>query len=333
MSKRRILITGAAGFIGYHLARYLHQRGDAIIGLDNFNSYYAPQLKRQRAQELASLGISVIEGDVCDSMLLAELTAKHEVTHFVHLAAQAGVRYSLVNPHAYISANISGFLNVLENCRLHPAMKLIYASSSSVYGTNTKTPFSTRDETNCQASLYGVTKKTNELMAYTYHHLYGIPVTGLRFFTVYGPWGRPDMAYYLFTKAISEGKPIDVYNYGKMKRDFTYIDDIVSGISAAVDLGASFELFNLGNNKPEPLSQLIGILEETIGKKAILTHLPMQPGDVEMTYADISYSQEKLGFSPRTTLKEGIHNLSDGTNTIPKFPICSLFLSIYFANP
>jgi len=310
MSKR-ILITGAAGFIGYHLSRQLHQLGNHVIGIDNFNSYYDPILKRRRAKELATLNISVTDGNICDRELLHELTVKNDITHFVHLGAQAGVRYSLVNPEAYIESNITGFLNVLETCRRRPDMKLIYASSSSVYGTNTKVPFSIQDRTDHQASLYGVTKKTNELMAQSYHHLFGISVTGLRFFTVYGPWGRPDMAYYSFTKAIIEGKPIDVYNYGNMKRDFTYIDDIVDGIVAAIDLGAPCELFNLGNNKSEPLSQLIETLEEAIGKKAILNHMPMQAGDVEKTYADITYSEEKLGFSPKTSLKQGIPQFVD----------------------
>lgn len=306
MPSKHILITGAAGFIGFHLARHLHERGDKVFGLDNFNNYYTPQLKRDRAQELAKMGISVFDGDVCEPELVKELMTKYDVTHLVHLAAQAGVRYSLVNPHAYISANITGFLNVLEACRHRPGTHVIYASSSSVYGTNTKIPFAIDDRTDHQASLYGVTKKTNELMAYTYHHLYQIPVTGLRFFTVYGPWGRPDMAYFSFTKSILEGRPIDVYNYEKMRRDFTYIDDIVQGTAAAIDLGADFELFNLGNHQPESLAELIIAIEESLGKKAVLHHLPMQAGDVEVTYADIRHSQQRLGFAPKESLKEGI---------------------------
>lgn len=306
MPSKHILITGAAGFIGFHLARHLHEQGDKVIGLDNFNDYYNPQLKRDRAQELAKMGISVIDGDVCNPESVKELMEKYDITHLVHLAAQAGVRYSLVNPHAYISANITGFLNVLEACRHRPGTHVIYASSSSVYGTNTKIPFAIDDRTDHQASLYGVTKKTNELMAYTYHHLYQIPVTGLRFFTVYGPWGRPDMAYFSFTKSILEGRPIDVYNYEKMRRDFTYIDDIVQGTAAAIDLGADFELFNLGNHQPESLAELIIAIEESLGKKAVLHHLPMQAGDVEVTYADIRHSQQRLGFAPKVSLKEGI---------------------------
>lgn len=304
---KRVLITGAAGFIGFHLANHLHLRGDTVVGIDNYNDYYTPALKRKRADLLAKKGIPIIEGDLSDPKSLPTLIHSHHITHIAHLAAQAGVRYSLVNPHAYISANITGFLNILEACRHHPHIPLIYASSSSVYGTNTKTPFSIDDRTDNQASLYGVTKKSNELMASTYHHLYKIPVTGLRFFTVYGPWGRPDMAYYSFTKAIQEGKPIEVYNYGKMQRDFTYIDDIIQGTTAAIDLGADNELFNLGNNKPEPLSHLVTCIEDSLGKKAQLKHLPMQAGDVEITYADIIHSQQRLNYQPKTSLKEGIH--------------------------
>lgn len=306
MTSKGILITGAAGFIGFHLALALNARGDEVFGLDNFNDYYDPLLKRERAKLLALKNINVVEADVCDGLLLQGLVTEKNITHIVHLAAQAGVRYSLVNPKAYIKANIDGFLSVLETCRQFPGVPLIYASSSSVYGTNKKTPFAVNDRTDGQASLYGVTKKTNELMAYTYHHLYGIPVTGLRFFTVYGPWGRPDMAYYSFTKAILEEKPIDVYHFGHMQRDFTYIDDIVTGVLAAIDLSASHEIFNLGNHRPESLAALISSIEESLGKKAKMRHLPMQPGDVEVTYADIESSRQKLGFIPTVTLQEGI---------------------------
>lgn len=306
MLSKRILVTGAAGFIGFHLTKYLEARGDAVIGLDNFNDYYSPSLKRGRAEILVKHGINVIEGDVCHPSLLQELVEKNEIGHIVHLAAQAGVRYSLVNPQAYIKANIDGFLNVLEVCRRHPSIALTYASSSSVYGLNDKTPFSENDRTDSQASLYGVTKKTNELMASAYHHLYGFPVTGLRFFTVYGPWGRPDMAYYSFTKAVMEDQEIDVYNFGKMSRDFTYIDDIVEGIVAAIDLRAECEIFNLGNHHPEPLTTLIALIEEGLNKRARIRYLPMQAGDVEATYADIGHSQQKLGFVPKVTLKEGM---------------------------
>ncbi len=304
--KKNVFITGAAGFIGFHIARQLSLRGDHVLGFDNFNHYYNPQLKRMRAQELQKTGVSIIEGDICDASLVHESIQKHRTTHLVHLAAQAGVRYSLINPHAYIKTNVDGFVNILEACRLNQTMKLTYASSSSVYGRNTKVPFSIEDPTDQQASLYGVTKKTNELMAHTYHHLYNISVTGLRFFTVYGPWGRPDMAYYSFTKAILAGQPIEVYNHGKLERDFTYIEDIVNGTIAAIDLGAKCELFNLGNHRPVALMDFISILEKSLGKKAILKQIPMQSGDVLTTYADISHSTKKLGFIPQTPLEEGI---------------------------
>lgn len=308
---KHILVTGAAGFIGFHLSKLLKNRGDRVIGFDNFNGYYDPSLKRSRAQELAKLEIPVIEGDICESDQLQNLVNRHELTHFVHLAAQAGVRYSLTNPQAYMKTNLEGFVNVLEICRQHPRIKLIYASSSSVYGLNTKIPFSTEDRTDQQASLYGVTKKTNELLAATYHHLYQIPVTGLRFFTVYGPWGRPDMAYFQFTKAILEESPIQIFNQGQMKRDFTYIDDIIDGIAAAVDLGAENEIFNLGNHQPVELMQMVELIEQCLGKKAHKVFAPMQPGDVIETYAEIEKSRQKLGFLPKTSLSEGIPKFVD----------------------
>ncbi|MBA3958370.1 MAG: NAD-dependent epimerase/dehydratase family protein [Parachlamydiaceae bacterium] len=309
--QKKILVTGAAGFIGFHLAQYLKARGDDVIGLDNFNDYYSPALKRQRAHFLKEKGIALVEGDICNGRMLHDLMERQHFTHVVNLAAQAGVRYSLTNPQAYIKANIEGFTNILEVCRNYPETPLIYASSSSVYGRNTKVPFDVQDRVDHQASLYGVTKKTNELLADTYHHLYNIPVTGLRFFTVYGPWGRPDMAYYSFTKAIMLEQPIDVYNYGKLKRDFTYIDDIVKGIVAAIDLGAKCELFNLGNNQPVSLEEFIETLETIIGKKAIRRFLPMQAGDVLETYADISHSQSQLKFIPQTSLKQGLERFVD----------------------
>lgn len=311
MTGKRVLITGAAGFIGFHLARFLHARGDYVVGIDDFNDYYMPQLKRDRAHELSKTGIVTVDGDITDPLLLQDMLMKHNTTHVVHLAAQAGVRYSLVNPQAYVAANITGFLNILEACRCLSGVALTYASSSSVYGMNTKIPFSVSDPTDHQASFYGVTKKTNELMAYTYHHLYGIAVTGLRFFTVYGPWGRPDMAYFSFAKNILEGKPLEIYNYGHMRRDFTYIDDIIQGTVAAMDLSAGCEVFNLGNHHPEPISELISALEEALGKKAVVRHLPMQAGDVEVTYADISDSKRALNFMPKTNLKEGIFKFVD----------------------
>ena len=278
-----------------------------MIGLDNFNHYYDPKLKEYRADRLAKLGIEVIRGDINDSLLIQKIIDDEKITHIVHLAAQAGVRYSLTNPQAYVDSNITGFLSILEICRKNPHLFLTYASSSSVYGTNKKVPFSEIDQTDNQASFYGVTKKSNELMAQAYHHLYGIQVTGLRFFTVYGPFGRPDMAYFSFAKAIEEGQPIDVYNLGDMERDFTYIDDIVNGTVAAINLEAPFELFNLGNNHPEPLSALIKSIEKNLDKKAQIRYLPMQDGDVTRTYADISHSKKVLKFSPTISLSEGIH--------------------------
>lgn len=303
---KTIFITGAAGFIGFHAANFFASRGDRVVGYDNFNSYYDPRLKRARACELEKKGISVIEGDINDFSFLKSSLEEIEATHFLHLAAQAGVRYSIENPQAYLKTNVEGFLNVLELCRQRPTMPLIYASSSSVYGLNQKVPFSIQDSTDHQASFYGVTKKTNELMAQTYHHLYDIKVTGLRFFTVYGPWGRPDMAYYLFTKALLENKPIDVFNYGMMSRDFTYIEDIIQGVGAALDLASPCVLFNLGHHQPEKLSDLISILEEELGVKAIKNFKALQPGDVLSTFAEIEESQKYLNFKPTVSLKEGI---------------------------
>jgi len=308
---KTIFLTGAAGFIGFHMANHLHQRGDAVIGYDNFNAYYDSQLKRARVEKLSQQGVIVLEGDVKDRQSLQRAVEEFGATHILHLAAQAGVRYSLQNPQAYLQSNVDGFLNVLEICRHHPQILLIYASSSSVYGLNQKVPFSVEDRTDQQASLYGVTKKTNELMAQTYHHLFGISVTGLRFFTVYGPWGRPDMAYFSFTKAILEGRPIDIYNHGKMKRDFTYIDDIVAGTTAALDRALPCAIFNLGNHQPEELAQLITLLEKKLDREAEKIMLPMQAGDVVSTYADIQESQRELGFVPRVSLEEGIARFVD----------------------
>lgn len=304
--QKKILVTGAAGFIGFHLSQYLKDRGDIVIGYDNFNDYYSIQLKEKRASGLRNKGIEVVAGDICDAPRLNETIKKHKISHFVHLAAQAGVRYSLENPQAYIRSNIEGFINILEACRLNAPLPLIYASSSSVYGLNDKIPFSESDRTDNPVSVYGATKKSNELLAHSYHHIYRMPVTGLRFFTVYGPWGRPDMAYYSFTKAIDEGKPIDLYNFGKMKRDFTYIDDIVKGTAAAIDLSAPYEVFNLGNNQPVELMSFINILEQGIGKKAVLEPKPMQKGDVLETFADVSHSQKMLNYAPSTSLNEGL---------------------------
>jgi UDP-glucuronate 4-epimerase len=303
---KRIFITGIAGFIGFHLALSLKKRGDAVFGCDNFNSYYDPELKRQRAAKLLEAGISVIDCDIIEKEVLTEALQKESITHFVHLAAQAGVRYSLKNPESYVHSNLNGFVQVLEVLRHFPVIKLTYASSSSVYGLNTKIPFSESDPVDMPASFYGATKRSNELIASSYHHIHGISCTGLRFFTAYGPWGRPDMAYYSFSKAILAGEPIPVFGEGKLMRDFTYIDDIVQGVIAAVDCGADCEIFNLGNNTPVSVLELISTLESALGKTALLDFQPIPPGDIQITYADISKSQKVLGFSPKTSLKEGI---------------------------
>lgn len=306
-----IFITGIAGFIGFHLALFLKKRGDIVIGCDNFNSYYDPALKRERARVLREKGISFSETDICDATFLQKALSENKITHLVHLAAQAGVRYSITNPDPYVHTNLDGFVRVMEALRASPKIKCIYASSSSVYGLNEKIPFSEEDPTDRPANLYGATKKSNELIAHAYHHLYGIPMTGLRFFTVYGPWGRPDMAYYSFTRAILAGEPIKVYNNGKMSRDFTYIDDIIQGTVAAIDLGASCEIFNLGNNHPEDLLTLISLIETKTKKKAKIEFFPMQPGEVLTTFADISKSQKLLGYKPKTSLEVGIAQFVD----------------------
>lgn len=316
---KKVFITGAAGFIGFHMAQYLQERGDSVIGYDNFNPYYDPSLKQAREAQLAKRGIQIQKGDCSDRKSLQQAIENFQPTHLLHLAAQAGVRYSLENPQTYLQSNIDGFLNVLEICRLYPSIPLIFASSSSVYGLNHKIPFSIEDRTDRQASLYGVTKKTNELMAQTYHHLFGISVTGLRYFTVYGPWGRPDMAYFLFTKAILEGKPIQVFNQGNMKRDFTYIDDIVEGTAAALDKAYPHAIFNLGHHHPEELLHLIALLEKGLGKKAIKEFLPLQSGDVVSTYADIQESTRQLGFAPKISLDEGIERFLSWFKAYHKF--------------
>lgn len=305
-----IFITGAAGFIGFHLALALKARGDRVIGFDNFNDYYSPVLKRSRARELALAGIEVVEGDICDYPRLLE--SIEECGHFVHLAAQAGVRYSLVNPHAYAKSNLEGFLNVLEACR-QLKIPLTYASSSSVYGANARIPFSENDRTDCPVSLYGATKKANEAMAHSYSHLFGIPTTALRFFTVYGPWGRPDMAVFSFSEAIMQGKQIELYQppVGHMRRDFTYVDDIVAGILAAIEYKGACEIFNLGNHQPVEVPTLVALLEEYLGKKARVVLKPMPLEDVPATYADIEISRRKLGFEPKVSLHEGLKKFVD----------------------
>ena len=312
---KRILITGAAGFIGFHLARYLKMRGDFVIGLDNFNSYYDPLLKKERAQILSQEKIFVETGDIRDQNLLKKILSENEITHTVHLAAQAGVRHSLAHPEEYVASNLDGFASVLEACRTFKQIKLIYASSSSVYGLNKKIPFSVEDPTDHPTNLYGATKKANEVMAHSYHHLYGLAVTGLRYFTAYGPWGRPDMAYYAFAKKIMNNEPIPIFNQGKMRRDFTYIDDIVKGTAAAIDLGAPCELFNLGNNSPVDLLHLVELLEKALQKNGIKQMLPMQPGEVVETYADIEKSRRLLNFHPSVSLEEGILQFVDWFKT------------------
>lgn len=310
-SQKRVLITGAAGFIGFHLARFLLKRGSIVCGCDHFNDYYDPHLKHQRANLLKEEDIEIADLDICDRIQIEKLIKDKEITHIVHLAAQAGVRYSIKHPEKYVHSNINGFMTLLELLRSYPKIKFIYASSSSVYGLNQKIPFSETDATLQPANFYAATKIFNEAMAHSYHHLYGLSVTGLRFFTVYGPWGRPDMAYYSFTKAILNEEPISVYHQGKMKRDFTYIDDIVQGIAAAIDLAAECEVFNLGNHHPENLLTLIHYIERYTGKKAKINYLPQPKGEVEVTYADISKSQNRLGFSPKTSLEEGMKQFVD----------------------
>ena len=303
----RVFITGISGFIGFHVAAALAKQGVEIFGIDNFNAYYDPQLKYKRANLLEGMGVEIIKMDLNDPVLKKEIQ-KREPTHILHLAAQAGVRYSLHNPHAYVEANIQGFMHLLEILKETPSIPIIYASSSSVYGRNAELPFSIKNPTDQPASFYAMTKKAGELMASTYSHLYGLRTVGLRYFTVYGPWGRPDMALFGFTKAILEDKPIDLYNFGNMLRDFTYIDDIVSGTLAALHYKGSQTLFNLGNHSPVTLLRFVEILEEALGKKAIRNLLPLQQGDMLATYADISESKEGLGFTPKTSLEEGIRH-------------------------
>ena len=288
------------------MALQLQRRGDFAIGLDNFNSYYDPSLKQARCRILREEEIEIIEADICDCALLKNLLERHQITHVVHLAAQAGVRHSMKQPGDYIHSNLEGFASILEACRAFPHIKLVFASSSSVYGLNRSIPFRIEDPTDSPANLYGATKIANESMAHAYHHLYGLSVTALRYFTAYGPWGRPDMAYYRFTKDILAGRPIPVFNYGRMKRDFTYIDDIVAGTLAALDLGAPYERFNLGGRRPVDLLYLIHLLEKALGKSAITELLPPQPGEVLETYADIEKSERLLSFRPTVTLEEGI---------------------------
>jgi UDP-glucuronate 4-epimerase len=313
----KILVTGAAGFIGYYVCQELLRRGDTVIGIDNLNTYYDVQLKRDRLSQLENQpGFNFFRLDLTDQSALNHLFSREKFTHVIHLAAQAGVRYSLENPHAYLDSNITGTLNILESCRYYPVQHLVYASSSSVYGLNAKTPFAVSDNTDQPISLYAATKKTTELMAYTYSHLYRIPSTGLRFFTVYGPWGRPDMAPMKFTEAILTGKPIDIYSYGRMQRDFTYIDDIVTGVIKVLYKPATansppYRLYNIGGNQPVKLLDFIAMLEKAIGIEAKKNMLPAQPGDVEQTCADVDDLIRDFGFKPQITLETGLQKLVD----------------------
>ncbi|MEO7217052.1 MAG: NAD-dependent epimerase [Gemmatimonadaceae bacterium] len=322
----KFLITGVAGFIGYHVAEYLLARGDAVVGIDSLNDYYDPRLKHARLRRLQpSTSFTFLHGNIAERRTIDVLVASAKPDVVINLAAQAGVRYSLTHPHAYLEANIVGFLNVLEACRHNNVRHLVYASSSSVYGANTKLPFSVADAVDHPVSLYAATKKANELMAHTYSHLYALPTTGLRFFTVYGPWGRPDMALFLFTRAILAGEPIDVFNHGEMKRDFTYIDDIVEGVVRVADRPptspdplaagtlsrAPYRIYNIGNNDPVGLLDMIRILEECLGREAVKRYLPLQPGDVPSTYADVSGLEAAVGFRPSTSLEVGIRKFVD----------------------
>jgi UDP-glucuronate 4-epimerase len=317
MSDRTILVTGAAGFIGFHIARQLLAEGREIVGLDNLNNYYDPALKRARLNILSqNSGFNFVEADLADRPSIASLFTRYRFPTVIHLAAQAGVRYSIEQPHAYVDANLEGFVNVLEGCRQNRCEHLVYASSSSVYGANTKLPFSVDDKTDHPISLYAATKKANEVMAHSYSHLYRLPVTGLRFFTIYGPWGRPDMAIFLFAKAILEGTPIKLFNHGKMRRDFTHIRDVTRVVSRLVeripkrDGQAPAQIYNVGNHQPEELMHVVALLEKELGGVAIKDMLPMQPGDMSETFADVGDLIRDVGFSPQTSIEDGIRDFA-----------------------
>ncbi|MCG8337459.1 MAG: NAD-dependent epimerase [Proteobacteria bacterium] len=323
----KILITGAAGFIGFHLSMQLLERGDQVVGIDNLNDYYDVNLKKDRLKLLQEYeDFEFVKGDISDRSGIEELFKNGNFDKVVNLAAQAGVRYSLKNPHAYVDSNIVGFVNLLEGCRYNNVKHFVFASSSSVYGANTKMPFSVHDNVDHPVSLYAASKKSNELMAHSYSHLYNLPCTGLRFFTVYGPWGRPDMALFLFASAIMEDRPIDVFNYGKMQRDFTYIDDIVEGVIRVLDNTATpnpswsgdipdsatsyapYRLYNIGNNNPIELMDFINTIEDALGKKAKMNLLPMQAGDVPATFANVDGLSRDIDFLPSTSIKQGVIN-------------------------
>jgi UDP-glucuronate 4-epimerase len=325
MSKKKILVTGAAGFIGFHLSQRLLQAGHEVVGLDNINSYYDPALKEARLSILKNdPRFSFHKIDLTDRAGVQQLFEQHRFPAVVHLAAQAGVRYSIQNPRAYVDANLEGFVNILEGCRHNDCKHLLFASSSSVYGANTKLPFSVHDNVDHPISLYAASKKANELMAHSYSHLYRLPTTGLRFFTVYGPWGRPDMAMFLFAKAIENGEPIKLFNHGDMRRDFTYVDDVTEAIGRLIDhvptgnpawsgnnpdpasSAAPWRVYNIGNNRPENLMEVVTLLEQEFGQVAKKDMLPMQPGDVYATYADVDDLMRDVGFRPATSIKDGI---------------------------
>lgn len=303
---KKILITGAAGFIGFHLSLALKSKKQFVIGIDNFNNSYDEKIKFLRRDILKNNGIEIIKEDINNKKFLIDLLKKNDITHLIHLAARAGVRDSLKKPEEYIYSNIDGFLSILEALKEVKIKKLIFASSSSVYGNNKKIPFKEDDMTDFPTNIYGATKKADELMAYSYSHLYNIPMVGFRFFTVYGPWGRPDMSYFIFSKKILEGKEIEIFNNGEMKRDFTYIDDIIPAIINSLDLNKDFEIFNLGNNSPIDLLTFVDIIEKHFNKKVIKKMLPMQKGEVKITYADIEKSKKLLNFSPKISVEEGI---------------------------
>ncbi|MFA5928748.1 MAG: GDP-mannose 4,6-dehydratase [Candidatus Margulisiibacteriota bacterium] len=311
-NKTHYLVTGAAGFIGFHTAEALLKGGEAVIGLDDLNEYYDVSLKQARLKLLKKYpNFKFYKADLCDLPKLKKIFADNKIVKVCHLAAQAGVRYSLENPFAYQKANLEGFLNLIEVAKDHKVANFVYASSSSVYGGNTKVPFAVEDNVNKPVSLYAATKRADELIAYTYHHLYKLPVTALRFFTVYGPYGRPDMALFKFTRAILANKPIEVYNFGRMQRDFTYVDDIVKGILSSLAKPYPYEIFNLGNSRTVELSYFIECLEKSLGRKAKKKYLKLQPGDVVKTFADIKHSKAKLGFKPQVKIEEGIDRFVD----------------------
>lgn len=325
-----VLVTGAAGFVGLHVIRSLLARGEQVVGIDNLNDYYPPKLKRDRLATLKDQSNFVFErGDLSHDVFLRSCFDTYHPRRVIHLAAQAGVRYSISHPQTYMHSNLLAFGNLLEACRNNGVQHLVYASSSSVYGANTKQPFSVGDSVDHPISLYAATKKANELMAHTYSHLFGVPTTGLRFFTVYGPWGRPDMAYFKFTKAILSGEPIDVFNNGQMRRDFTFIDDIVDGVIGVLDQPAApnphwnglkpdpssstapYRIYNIGNNRPESLEDFIAAIEQATGREAVKNYLPMQPGDVVSTYADVEALNQAVGFEPKTPISVGIPKFVD----------------------